>query len=594
MATKVINTILNLRDNLSGGLIKAARNTKGISKEMVSATRSVVAFKNKSVSAISQVMKKTVKWAAVTTGVVAGLAAKTGFSEAMDLEGYRTQLETATKDTARAGKVMQYAIKMANATPFEGGELVSAASSLEMFGLKTERWLPVLGDAAAGVNRSMDDVQQGFIKAATTGDFESLRDTLSVTKDMVNDFSKQKFGKGFLDNKGTITNMTLMQNALEGLLNERFGGGMERLSKTTKGLWSTVTGVTKNSLAKLVGMTDDGTIKAGSALALLKGKVSLLAEKLQQWQQDGTIDALADKFSNGLGKAVDTASQAFQWAREHGDSLLGGLKLLAGVILTLKFMKLSMDTVKVTKDFFLFSKTVGTLSKKVIVNSANWIHNTVEMGINKTGLVAQTIATKAAAAGTATLTGAQKLLNLAFVETPIGWIVLGITALIAGGVLLYKNWDKIKATAGSLWESVKTTFGGIRDSIVGAFETAKEKVAGFFSWIDEKISGIPVIGTIYKGIKSAGSWVANRIGGHAAGTSYFSGGLTRVNERGGEIMRLPGGTQIIPHDVSRRMVGGPSIAVSVTVQGNVIGNEAYAEQLGNIVAQRILRALRNS
>lgn len=333
-----------------------------------------------------------------------------------------------------------------------------------------------------------------------------------MTKDMVNDFSKQKFGKGFLDNKGTITNMTLMQNALEGLLNERFGGGMERLSKTTKGLWSTVTGVTKNSLAKLVGMTDDGTIKAGSALALLKGKVSLLADKLQQWQQDGTIDALADKFANGLGKAVDTASQAFQWAREHGDSLLSGLKLM----------------------------------------------------------------------------------NLAFVSTPIGWIVLGITALIAAGVLLYKNWDKVKAAAGSLWESIKEKFGNIKDGIVGAFETAKEKVAGFFSWIDEKISGIPVIGTIYKGVKTAGSWVADHIGGHATGTSYFSGGLTRVNERGGEIMRLPGGTQIIPHDVSRQMAGGLTIMVPVTVQGNVIGNQAYAEQLGNLVAQRILRALRNS
>ena len=45
MANKVINTILNLRDNMSGGLIKAARNTKGVSKEMVSATRSVVQFK---------------------------------------------------------------------------------------------------------------------------------------------------------------------------------------------------------------------------------------------------------------------------------------------------------------------------------------------------------------------------------------------------------------------------------------------------------------------------------------------------------------------------------------------------------------------
>ena len=82
MASKVINTILNLRDNMSGGLVKAAKNTKGVSKEMISATRSVVAFKNKSVSAIGDVMKKTVKWGSVTAGAVAGLAAKTGLSEA--------------------------------------------------------------------------------------------------------------------------------------------------------------------------------------------------------------------------------------------------------------------------------------------------------------------------------------------------------------------------------------------------------------------------------------------------------------------------------------------------------------------------------
>ena len=30
MANRVINTILNLRDNMSGGLIRAARNTAGV------------------------------------------------------------------------------------------------------------------------------------------------------------------------------------------------------------------------------------------------------------------------------------------------------------------------------------------------------------------------------------------------------------------------------------------------------------------------------------------------------------------------------------------------------------------------------------
>ena len=67
-----------------------------------------------------------------------------------------------------------------------------------------------------------------------------------------------------------------------------------------------------------------------------------------------------------------------------------------------------------------------------------------------------------------------------------------------------------------------------------------------------------------------------------------------MNERGGEIMRLPGGTQIIPHDVSSRMAGGTTVQVYVTVQGNVIGNQAYAESLGETIAQKLLRALRNS
>lgn len=600
MAAKVINTILNLRDNMSGGLVKAARNTKGVSKEMVSATRSVVAFKNKAVSSVTSAAKSFAKLGAAAGGAVAVLAAKAGFSEALDLEGYRLQLETATKDTVKAGEIMQYAIDLANRTPFEGGALVAAASALEMFGLNTQRWLPVLGDAAAATNKEMADVQQGFIKALTTGEFEGLKDTLSITKDMVDSFSRENFGKSFMNSKGQITDLNLLQDALEGLMDSRFSGGMEKQATTMKGLWSTVTGVTKSALANMVGITTDGSIRSGSALELLKGKVSTLAERFQQWQQDGTLERLAQRFDQGLAKGAELAGQGFQWLQNHGDSLLAGLKLLGGAIIGLKLVKLGMDTVKAVSDFAKFAKTVGILTKTVAVNTVNWIHNTVEMGLNKAGLLAHTVATKAAALGTGALAGAQKLLNMAFVASPVGWIVLGVLALVAAGAALYKNWDTVKAKALSLWESAKGVFGGIRDSVVGAFDAAKGKVAGFFSWIGDKlkaldgaIEGVPVIGALYKGIKSAGSWVADRIGGHATGTSYFPGGLTRVNERGGEIMQLPGGTQIIPHDVSRRMAGGTVINLYLTVQGNMVGDEAYANHLGGIVTRQIMRAMRN-
>ena len=66
-----------------------------------------------------------------------------------------------------------------------------------------------------------------------------------------------------------------------------------------------------------------------------------------------------------------------------------------------------------------------------------------------------------------------------------------------------------------------------------------------------------------------------------------------VNERGGEILNLPSGTQIIPHDVSKRVAGGQTVQVYVTVQGNIIGNRQYADELGETIVQRILRALDN-
>ncbi len=203
MANKVINTILNLRDNMSGGLIKAARNTKGVSKEMMSATRSVVAFKNKAVSSITSATKSFVKLGTATAGVVATLAAKTGLSEAMDLEGYRLQLETATKDTQKASEIMQYAINLANKTPFEGGELVEGASKFEAMGMAAQKWLPLAGDMAAATNKSFDQATEALIDAQN-GELERLKE-FGITKAKIVEQGEKMFsGVQLVNNQGQI------------------------------------------------------------------------------------------------------------------------------------------------------------------------------------------------------------------------------------------------------------------------------------------------------------------------------------------------------------------------------------------------------
>lgn len=549
MSNRVINTILNLRDNMSGGLIRAARNTQGVSREMQSATRSVVAFKNKAVSSVTSAAKSMVKLGSATASVAATLAAKTGLSEAMDLEGYRLQLETATKDTQKASEIMQYAIDLANKTPFEGGELVEGASKFEAMGMAAQKWLPLAGDMAAATNKSFDQATEALIDAQN-GELERLKE-FGITKAKILEQGEKMFaGVQLVNNQGQIVNQEKFNEALVALMQDRFAGGMEKQATTMKGLWSTVTGVTKSALATITGITTDGSIRSGSALDVLKGKVQLLAGKLEQWQQDGTLNRIAQQFDQGLARAAELAGQAFSWVTANGDTIRRWIVGLGSALAAVKILQFASGVIQAVKTVSLFAKTVG------LIVAAN----------------------------------------------PI---VLAIGAAIAAGALLIANWDRVKAWAINIKDQFVESFARIGESISGTFSGITDAIGGFFSWIGEKLSwldgkieGIPIIGSLYSGIKSwAGSAfsVSNwGISGHATGTSYFSGGWTRVNERGGEIMRLPGGTQIIPHDVSKRMVGGPSIAVHVTVQGNVIGNQAYAQELGDTIVARILRALRNT
>lgn len=100
------------------------------------------------------------------------------------------------------------------------------------------------------------------------------------------------------------------------------------------------------------------------------------------------------------------------------------------------------------------------------------------------------------------------------------------------------------------------------------------------------------VGAWQNGSMSVEDW-KQQLSTHATGTNYFSGGLTEVGEHGGEILNLPNGTQIIPNDISKQMGSGYSINCPVTIQGNVIGNEDFINQIGQAISSRVGLALSN-
>ncbi|MEH6522569.1 hypothetical protein [Sulfitobacter sp.] len=108
-----------------------------------------------------------------------------------------------------------------------------------------------------------------------------------------------------------------------------------------------------------------------------------------------------------------------------------------------------------------------------------------------------------------------------------------------------------------------------------------------------KTSGSGLLGGLLGGGTSGLLGGLLNIGSNANGTSNWRGGLTTVNERGGELMNLPDGTQIIPHDLSKRMVdgsggGASSLNVTVTMDPSTGALGAFVtDRTGQVVARAI-------
>lgn len=555
---KVINTVLNLRDNMSGGLLKAAQNAKKsgakIDNSMIQSTRKVIAFKNKAVSAMQEFAKKSALAAgAAVGGLAAAFVALDGATE--EYRVAQGKLNTAfdaagfSADAARKSYRNFYAILGDTDTAAEASQLLAKLA-------QNERDVGTWTRIAAGVSGTFGDSLpiEGLIEAANetakvgqvTG---TLADALNWAGILEDDFNERLSTCGSEAGRNKLI-MDTLARTYEGAAEAFYQNNRQvvdarrnqaTLSEITAKLGD-ASATAKNKLWEMLGAQADGSIRAGSALEWLTEK----AAAFSGWVAGLDMDGLAAQFDQRFAWAVEKGGQAFAWVQDNGDTIIRVLKTIGAAWGITKVVQFTSSVVTAGKTLLGFVKTAGVLI------SAN----------------------------------------------PV---VLGIAAAVAAGALLIANWDKVKEFAAGLWQKIKDVFGGIKDAIVGAFDSAKDAVGSFFSWLDDKIESVPLLGQLYKGAKGIGSsvldWLdgATRIQprGNALGTSYWRGGLTRVNERGGEIISLPNGTQIIPHDVSARMAGGPQVTVNVTVAGNVIGNRQYADELGETIVRKIIRAWDN-
>nr|DAK23616.1 MAG TPA: minor tail protein [Caudoviricetes sp.] len=161
-----------------------------------------------------------------------------------------------------------------------------------------------------------------------------------------------------------------------------------------------------------------------------------------------------------------------------------------------------------------------------------------------------------------------------------------------------KAWNGLKEIFQGAWGYITApveAFIGLLDRVVAGIEKVIGKAASVnpvsLSLPDNARDGLNAV--------SRGVPIARRgYGGvpmRARGDANFFGGLVQVHERGGEIIDLPHGTRIYPHDQSvamaRREGGGvtiPKIADQIIVR-----EDADIDRIGEAIARALARAGKN-
>lgn len=576
MASKNINILLSLKDQFTPKLKGTTKEVRAQQKQINAATKTINNWGKNANNVFKRVMSTAGRAAGVlaTLGGAISVAGVVNFANEA-IEGFNAAEEAETKLEAVLGNVPSIMSQGADAARRAKDELVALTDQMEENGVvagdvsvaglqqlatfqlsqKTlEKLAPGMADLIAqqkGLNATQSDAVSigNMIGKVMSGQTSAL----SRAGIIMSDYQEQILKTGTEEQKAATLADVLAQNV---------GGVNKALAETDAG---------KVAVAQnLIGRSTD---LIGEKLMNIKGQLAdLLIQHMPQIQE----------------AALNLVTRVGQWIENNKETISNAFDTI------MKVGKFAFETIGGAISFFIqnanwlipvLAGVVGGFAAFNIISTIVPIFSSLITVIR----------------GAATAGG---ILNAVMAANPFGAIAIAIGAVITVITLLIANWDKVKEVAQTVIEAIVgfvTTLKDavvqlateIKDGIVGAFTWVKEKVSGVFDWFGDKIGGI------VDGIKSIPDKIKGFFGfgdggGHATGTPYFKGGMTRINEGGrGEIVDLPNGTRIIPHDVAKKAAqagSAPSVVVNLTIQGNVIGNRQYMEQTGDYIAKKILAA----
>lgn len=257
----------------------------------------------------------------------------------------------------------------------------------------------------------------------------------------------------------------------------------------------------------------DGSLR--SATDVFYDSIDALSKVQNETERDQLAMALFGKSADQLAGIIDDGGAALKQYGTEAENL--GL-IMSGE--TLDALNQTNDVIDQTKarlagTMAQIGADVATVLGPALEKGAEWIGTITaklrELTPEQTETILKIVGI-VAAIGPVLVIGGKLIAGVGSLISILGSVVgflggpltIAIAAIIAVGVLLYKNWDTIKEKATELWngvkstfESIKTTVSNVVSSVVGKMQALWNKISSTFNSIKDKVSS--VINTI-KGI----------------------------------------------------------------------------------------------
>ena len=170
----------------------------------------------------------------------AGGAMVAGFlSKAAEMEQFKAQLTAITGSAEEATKQLEFMTNFAASTPFDLPGVIEAGIKLKALGQDSEKYLPIAGNMAAAMGRSIPDaaLALGKAMAGSQDGIQILADSFGITRTEMAKYGAEADKTGSIQTK-TAGQIDKLKDALEKIIKTKFGNTMEEQAKTLTGAMS--------------------------------------------------------------------------------------------------------------------------------------------------------------------------------------------------------------------------------------------------------------------------------------------------------------------------------------------------------------------